>query len=429
MRNVFFAALILSVISGCKPPEKAQTKSLDDIANQYVKLALEIGQYNPDFIDAYYGPENWNPKKQVRKALPYEELKWQTTALINQLGSIDDMSFEEVELLRYQFLVKQLQAVRTKLDMLSGKEYPFDVESLRLYDVVAPHTDLVVYDSLLNELDNALPGEGTIADRYVAFSSEFIIPPDKLDIVFSAAIDEARKRVKQHIEMPEEENFEVEYVTNKPWSGYNWYKGKSYSLIQINTDLPICIDRAIDLACHEGYPGHHLYNVLLEQKLVKGRHWNEYQVYPLFTPQSFIAEGSAQYGIEITFSKEDRFEYERDVLFPLAGLNPTRIDEYYEVQSIRKELMHAINDIARMYINREIDPETTVEHLVKYLQYTNERAQKKLAFFDRYRSYVINYSQGEEFIRQHIEDEVADGKTKWKAFEEIISTPRSASTL
>ena len=51
---------------------------------------------------------------------------------------------------------------------------------------------------------------------------------------------------------------------------YNWYKGNLRSVIQVNTDLPLAVDRAIDLACHEGYPGHHVYNALLEQRLVKG---------------------------------------------------------------------------------------------------------------------------------------------------------------
>ena len=35
----------------------------------------------------------------------------------------------------------------------------------------------------------------------------------------------------------------------------------------MNVELPIYIDRAVDLACHEGYPGHHVYNALLEQEL------------------------------------------------------------------------------------------------------------------------------------------------------------------
>ena len=98
----------------------------------------------------------------------------------------------------------------------------------------------------------------------------------------------------------------MEYVKDKPWSAYNWYQGNFASLIQVNTDLPIYIDRAIDLACHEGYPGHHVYNALLEQHLVRERGWVEFSVYPLFSPQSLIAEGTANYGIEVAFSDAER---------------------------------------------------------------------------------------------------------------------------
>ena len=109
------------------------------------------------------------------------------------------------------------------------------------------------------------------------------------------------------------EHFTVEYVTNKSWSGYNWYQGGFRSLIQVNTDLPIYIDRAVDLACHEGYPGHHVYNALLEQHLVKARGWLEFSVYPLFSPQSLIAEGTANYGIEVAFPGRDRIAFEQEV--------------------------------------------------------------------------------------------------------------------
>ena len=121
--------------------------------------------------------------------------------------------------------------------------------------------------------------------------------------------------------LPADERFTVEYVTNKSWSGYNWYQGGFRSLIQVNTDLPIYIDRAIDLACHEGYPGHHVYNALLEKHLVKDRGWIEFTVYPLFSPQSLIAEGTANFGIEVAFPGRERVDFERTVLFPAAGLD------------------------------------------------------------------------------------------------------------
>src|SRR5207302_7941763 len=153
----------------------------------------------------------------------------------------------------------------------------------------------------------------------------FVIPSDRLSAVFDRAIAEGRRRTLQHVQLPAEERFTVEYVKNKPWSGYNWYQGGYRSLIQVNTDLPIYIDRAIDLACHEGYPGHHVYNALLEEHLVRDRGWVEISVYALFSPQSLIAEGTANYGIEVAFPSgergDERLAFERDVLFPLAGLD------------------------------------------------------------------------------------------------------------
>ena len=164
-----------------------------------------------------------------------------------------------------------------------------------------------------------LPGSGPLLERYQAFRDRFEIPKDRLAAVFAAAIDGCRARTLEHIALPAGESFTLEYVTDKSWSGYNWYQGNYRSLIQINTDLPIYIDRAIDLACHEGYPGHHVYNVLLEQHLVRERGWQEYTVYPLFSPQSLIAEGTANYGIEVAFPDDERRRFERDVLFPAAG--------------------------------------------------------------------------------------------------------------
>ena len=174
-----------------------------------------------------------------------------------------------------------------------------------------------IIKKFLSKLDKLLPGSGDVSKRINDFKNNFIIPKEKLDTVFSAAIEECRKRTLQHIQLPPNENFKVEYVTNKPWGGYNWYKGNSYSVIQVNTDLPIYIDRAVDLASHEGYPGHHVYNALLEKNLYRQKGWVEFCAYALFSPQSLIAEGSANFGIEVAFPGDSRIKFEKEVLFPL----------------------------------------------------------------------------------------------------------------
>ena len=162
--------------------------------------------------------------------------------------------------------------------MLAGKKLTFDEESKALYDAVAPTNDPAVFERTVEELGKRLPGTGSVLERYDAFRSHFVIPRDRLDATFKAAIDGCRNRTLQHVTLPPGESFTVECVTNKSWSGYNWYQGQFKSVIQVNTDLPIYVDRAIDLACHEGYPGHHVYNMLLEKNLLRDRGWVEFSV-------------------------------------------------------------------------------------------------------------------------------------------------------
>ena len=235
-----------------------------------------------------------------------------------------------------------------------------------------------------------------------------------------------------HVELPVEERFTVEYVTGKSWSGYNWYQGGYKSLIPVTTDMPIYIDRAIDLACHEGYPGHHVYNVLLEKNLVRDRGWIEYTVYPLFSPQSLIAEGTANYGIEVAFSPAERITFEKDVLFPLAGLDAKRVQEYCDVLALVDRLSYAGNEAARRYIDGTIDRAGAAAWLEKYALYTAPRAEQRVKFIDQYRSYVINYNLGKDLIRAYLTRQAGRGASlpkQWAEFAALLSSPRLPSGL
>jgi hypothetical protein len=409
----------------------SSVSEMNRIAERYVKLVLAVGQHDENYVDAYYGPEAWQAEAKSEKR-PLDSIKQDAASLIEQLRKLDVSTAEEIVLLRHQYLVKQLEALAARVEMLKGTKLTFDQESKSLYDAVAPTYPESHFQTVLTSLDALLPGSGTLADRLERLKRDFIIPKDKLDTVFKAAIEEARKRTRKHISLPAQESFQLEYVTGKSWSGYNWYKGNSHSLIQINTDLPIYIDRAIDLACHEGYPGHHVYNALLEENLVKKRGWVEFTVYPLFSPQSLIAEGSANFGIEVAFPGKERLAFEREILFPLAGLDPSKVDKYYSIQAILAQLSYAGNEAARRYLNGEINRDQAVKWLVKYTLVSPERAQQRVRFFDQYRSYVINYNFGQDLVRQYIERKggtVDNPKKRWDEFKKLISSPRLPSGL
>jgi len=316
--------------------------------------------------------------------------------------------------------------------MLQGKKMTFDEESLALYDAVAPVKPESEFEAVLKQLDAKLTGSGSLIERYDRYKQAFVIPKTRVDRVFQEAIRGCRQRSMGYVDLPPTERFTVEYVTGKSWSGYNWYQGNLRSLIQVNTDLPIYIDRAIDLACHEGYPGHHVYNALLEKNLVQDRGWIEFTVYPLFSPQSLIAEGTANYGIEVAFPVADRIRFEQDVLFPLAGLDVTKVAEYYQVLELVDRLSYAGNEAARRYINGEIDRDAAAAWLEKYAMYTRPRAEQRVRFIDQYRSYVINYNLGKDLVRAYIERKAGRDRSpqrRWREFTALLSSPRLPSGL
>ena len=404
------------------------------VAEQYVKLVLAVGQHDGDYVDAFYGPPEWRKEAEAAKK-PLAAIDAQAAATEAALATVvvkPAPADAEMWALRRQYLTRQLAAVRSRVAMLQGKVLTFDQESLALYDAVAPVKTEAEFEAVLKVLSDKLPGDGPLIDRYDSFKQAFVIPTNRVGRVFQEAIRACRDRVPQSANLPVSERFTVEYVTGKSWSGYNWYQGEFRSLIQVNTDLPIYIDRAIDLACHEGYPGHHVYNVLLEKNLVKDRGWIEYTVYPLFSPQSLIAEGTANYGIDVAFSPADRRFFERDVLFPLAGLDPKRVVEYYDVLALVDRLSYAGNEAARQYIDGRIDRAATVAWLEKYAMYTKPRAEQRVKFIEQYRSYVINYNLGKDLVRAYIEEKLKRDPTparRWREFTALLSSPRLPSGL
>jgi hypothetical protein len=404
---------------------------LNTLAEPYVKLVLAVGQHDSDYVDSYYGPEEW-ATKAISEKQSLVEIKEKALSLKTQLDDLKNTDGEEILQLRHQFLKKQITSLITRVEFLNGKIFSFDEEAKAYYDVEPPTFNETHFQKLVSELESLVPGNGIISERIEKYRRQFVISQNKLSKVFNAAINECRTRTKKHITLPENETFQLEYVHDKSWSGYNKYKGNNDSLIQINTDLPIFLERAIDLAAHEGYPGHHVYNCLLETELVHKFGWVEFTIYPLYSSQSLIAEGTANFGIEVAFPGKERMEFERDVLFPIAGLDNNLAERYSEVQSLAAKLNYAGNEAARHYLNGKISREDAVQWLVNYALMSPERAQQRTHFFDLYRSYVVNYNLGQDLVKQYIErcGGTADKPEKrWKEFTKLISSPRLPSGL
>ena len=392
--------------------------SLDAIARDYVALILEIGEHEEGYVDAYYGPAEWAAAAEANPR-PVPQLIQGAASLTDRLQALSTAGADPAVAQRKKYLLAHVSAAAARLRMISGEKMGFADEAEALFGIRPELAPLSSYDPVLAEIDALLPGPGPLADRVTEFKSHYVIPKDRLQAVMDAAIAECRRRTARHIDLPANENFTLAFVGDKPWSGYNYYQGDAQSKIEINADFPIYTERAIDLGCHEGYPGHHVYNALLEQTFVRERGWVEMSVYPLFSPMSFVAEGSANYGIDLAFPGDEGLAFEREVLFPLAGLDPATAEKKAELQALTRRLARAEYTIADAYLAGRIDRDTAIEQLMKYSLADRAKATQRLRFIDTYRSYIINYGLGRDVVQAWVEGQGGD---RWDAMETLLSS-------
>ena len=392
--------------------------SLDAIARDYVALILEIGEHEEGYVDAYYGPEEWAAAAKANpRSVP--RLIQGTASLTDRLEAVSTVGADAAVAQRKKYLLAHVSAAAARLRMISGEKMGFADEAEALFGIRPELPPLASFDPVLAEIDALLPGDGPLADRVNEFRSHYVIPKDRLQAVMDAAIAECRRRTARHIRLPAHENFTLAFVGDKPWSGYNYYQGNSQSKIEINADFPIYTERAIDLGCHEGYPGHHVYNALLEQTFVRERGWVEMSVYPLFSPMSFVAEGSANYGIDLAFPGDEATRFEQEVLYPLAGLDPSTAEKKAELQALTRRLARAEYTIADAWLAGRIDRDTAIEQLMKYSLADRAKATQRLRFIDTYRSYIINYGLGRDVVQDWVEGQGGD---RWDAMERLLSS-------
>jgi hypothetical protein len=422
------AFLLVLILAACSTAPAPRAVGFETLARDYVGLVLEIGEHEEGYVDAYYGPPAWREQARRNKR-PVPALRDEADRL---LGLVAELPPSDDQILRKRraFLTAHLRAARFRLAMIEGSRPAFADEAEALFGVRPELKPLSSYDPVLARIEAIVPdGRGTLAERVERFRSRYVIPKDRLDRVMRAAIAECRRRTAEHIALPADEAFTLEFVTGKSWSGYNYYQGRHKSLIQINTDLPIFIDRAVDLGCHEGYPGHHTHNVLLENRLVERRGFTEFSVYPLYSPLSFIAEGTSNYGIDLAFPGMQRTAFEARTLYPLAGLNPATASAYAGLQTALRDLQGARFTIAADYLDGRITRARALELIQRYQLVSRERAEQSLKFNDEYRSYVINYGLGQERARAHVEAAGSTSAARWDALERVLSEPTLPSDL
>jgi hypothetical protein len=417
------AAISAAVISGACGASGVDTDraSLDSAGRSYVELVLALGDRDSDSLDSYHGPQAWQTKVQSEHAT-LTHIRGDAVALADSLKTpLSDRHVDEEE--RRAFLIRQLEAVAARIDVLQGARAPFDEEARLLFGL-DPHdtpgqgeaSEVATAEpqpaAVRSELDRQLPGRGDLAARYAAFDRQFLIPSDRLARVLSRAIEGCRAATRTHVPLPAGERVEVDYVRDLAWSAFTRYQGRFVSRVLVNAALPLTVDRALDLACHETYPGHHTINTLIELRF--GDRRPEFLVQPLFSPQSALHEAAASLAPALAFSDVARLEFERDELFPLAGLDPSGAARHVAVGRLVDKLHGAEADVARRFVDGTLDFPRAAAALEGEALIPS--AELTLKFLNQFRSYAATYTIGPARLSR-----VVAGS--WSSFVSAVTDP------
>ncbi|MEQ1910438.1 MAG: hypothetical protein ABMA15_16575, partial [Vicinamibacterales bacterium] len=321
---------------------------VDRVAQTYVQLVAQLVRRDPDSASGDTAVSRGSPDLSA-KAMPLSTIAAQASEAADTLRDHgvavredDDTQPVDVVADRRAWLTAQLGAVAARAAQLSGTRFTLDEELRRLFGIERAGPVDKDLPSIRARLDQVLPGHGTAAARLEAFDLTLTVPADALPAVFTRALDECRVRTKTRVAMPEAEGVSVEFVVGKPWSAFSTYLGSARSVISVNTSYPLTVDRVLQLACHEGYPGHHLLNTKRDERRASGR--PELGAVPLFSPEAFAAEAFASSAAAHVFTDLERTGFERDVLFPLAGLPPEKAEAHVMVARLVERLAPAIGE-------------------------------------------------------------------------------------
>ena len=381
---------------------------LDRYAQDYVVLALSLDRIKSGEVDSYFGPAALRDEADNDAA--FADIAQRAGLLSDELiARLDESSAAEdipVELYARStdllLRIGQLQTVAASL--AAANRASFADELLYLYGVTVPEEAGNAAADARAELDQLLPGRGTLAFRLASFHNKLIIPPDKRRIVFEAALAECRRRTQQHWQLPEDEQLDIEW-TREVSAAWHQYRGSNRSTLRLN-DLTIAVvSHAVDLACHEAYPGHHA-QFLLMDAVAKGDATAEGGALPveaqlalLRTPGSLLREGAANFGVELVFSPEERLAFERDELFPLAGLPSEQAEVAARVHVLVTQLSSAVVPVIRTYYDGDIDFNAASWRLERDAMIMSPLPL--LEFVDEYGTYSMGYTLVRDRMRQH----------------------------
>ena len=393
----------------------------DRLIREYLLLGLRFDRIEEGYVDSFTGDPELRRLVAAEPTPDPADLAAQARRL---LARVPDSGLPSQ---RAEFITVHLRALDCAGRKFAGEDVGFVDEVHAYFDVTIGRGDEDAYRAAHARIDEALGGSGPITERMAADRRADELPPDRLEEAIAAFSSALRDIVRATYPLPDRETVVYEVVTDKPWSGFNYYEGDYRSRVAVNADVRQQMSTLPSLIAHESYPGHHTEHCRKEERLVAGLGHGEQTIFLVNTPQCLMAEGLADLALHAAVGPGwGRWAQE---IYADLGL---RFDgERAEaLAAARADLAGARQDAALMLHDEGRSADDVVAFLQRWLLVDDARARQSLRFLSSplWRAYTSTYVEGYRLLRGWL-DARPDGVGLTERFGRLLDEPLIPSSL
>ncbi|WP_182348230.1 DUF885 domain-containing protein [Tomitella gaofuii] len=392
-----------------------------DLIRRYQLLGLRFDRIEEGFVDAFTGDPALRAAVDDEPAPHPAELARSAAALRAEVLAATDLAQR-----RRDFIAAHLRALECSARKFAGERIGFVDEVEAYFDVRIELGDPDRYREAHRTLDEVLDGEGSVEQRLQAFRAADEIPPERLTECVHAFSSALRDKVRTIYPLPEQETVDYQVVTDKPWSGFNYYLGGFTSTVAINADLKQRMANLPHLIAHEAYPGHHTEHCRKESGLVAAGE-DEQTLFLVNTPQCLMAEGLADLALQAVVGPgwgAWAREIFADLGLRFAGEQAERIAD------ASAQLIGVRQDAALMLHDRGRSEDDVAAFLQRWTLVTPDRARQQLRFLTSplWRAYISTYVEGYRLLGAWLADR-PEGVGGTERFGRLLDEPLLPSHL
>ncbi|MFN3161909.1 MAG: hypothetical protein ACE37N_00015 [Pseudohongiellaceae bacterium] len=135
-----------------------------------------------------------------------------------------------------------------------------------------------------------------------------------------------------------------------------------------------------------------------------------------------LREAAAEYAVDLAMPWSQRLAFERDVLFPMAGLASDEIDTYARIHELVTSLGFATIPTLQEYADGELPLMAASLRLERDALVASPKGL--LDFVDQFGAYAVGYTLAEQALASFIANQASSqSASQWNVLADILSQP------